>query len=113
MSSPLIASPWSRSYELTLLLIFVVVVTVFMVAFVDIEADVGSTGTRSKSKSSFNGARVVDVVPYVVVMLCGTFFPDDRPLAVVDSLTDMISLTGTVIFSFFEFSASHASTQAL
>lgn len=113
MSSPLVASVCSKSYELALLLIFVVVVTVLIVAVVDIDADVGRTGTRSKSICSFIGAWVLEVVPYVVVIACGAFLADDRPLAVADNVTDTISLTGTDIFPFLEFSASHTSTPAL
>lgn len=98
MSSPPVASVCNKSYELALLLIFVVVVTVLIVAVVDIDADVGRTGTRSKSICSFIGAWVLEVVPYVVVIACGAFLADDRPLAVADNVTDTISLTGTDIF---------------
>ena len=34
----------------------------------------------------------------MVVIACGAFLADDRPLAVADNVTDTISLTGTDIF---------------
>lgn len=89
------------------MLIFVVVVTVLIVAVVDIDADVGRTGTRSKSICSFIGAWVLEVVPYVVVIACGAFLADDRPLAVADNVTDTISLTGTDIFPAMQKSATN------